>query len=180
MQHSYHSSCYAPIVKDNNINKHVNTAEVLEISSNISQVLDSSVSVNDQCVDCTDDIFQFRPLIQSLKDIVTCNGEHIHEPKFYLCKSGRLITLTWEPFYGSIITSNTGSFDVIHNLKWLPAYTVELPVVLYSKNIRCNGSIVVSPDYRHIITFQLQTGVFLRAGDNLRIPGGCCTWLSMD
>lgn len=179
--HSYHNSTYVPIsnkrhFRDNNI------VEVLTENLSYSDINDVIIStdVKQSICDISDNMFKFQPTISSLKDIITMNGIDINRPTFYICRNVNIITLSWEPFFGTIITSNLTSFNVIHSLNWLPLYTVELPIIIYLKNNRYNGSVIISPNDRHIISFHFQSGLCGRINDILKMPGGCVQWLSLD
>lgn len=130
--------------------------------------------------DATDDIFSFKPMITTLTNIIVISGNHPKEPTFYQARSKHIITLSWEPFMGTVMSAKTNSIIISHNIKWLPKYPIELPIIIYLQNIRYNCTVLVSPSESNYIQFLFQTGLNPRINDTIRIPGGCVHWIKHD
>lgn len=136
--------------------------------------------INQTVRDATDDVFSFKPMIIGLTNIIVISGNHPKEPTFYQARSKHIITLSWEPFMGTVMSAKTNGIIISHNIKWLPKYPIELPILIYLQNIRYNCTVLVSPSEGNYVQFLFQTGLNPRVNDTVRVPGGCVHWIKHD
>jgi hypothetical protein len=124
--------------------------------------------------------YDFNPLITPVIDIVVLNGKHQTRPTFSICRNEDLVTLTWEPFKGTISESGTKSVLVRQSLGWLPEYPIEFPINIYYKGKRETASIVVTPHGSYHLEIFLPEGVMSRIHDSIKIPGSAISWVVRD
>lgn len=127
--------------------------------------------------DDSDNILVFRPLITPLTDIIVTYGKNAKCPTFTLLKNNNIITLTWEPFNGKISETGIENLFIHQTIKWLPSCPLELPIVMYHKEVRYSSLMSITLDSRYQLKFVFPKGLCIKSSDNVRIPGGCVSWV---
>lgn len=127
----------------------------------------------------------FRSILTPMVGLTATASDNGPKIKFEMTRDhlSKLITLSWEPFQGSVSSSGTECVEVTQSISHLPAYIVDLAITIEVKGVRKPSFLRIDPFSNNNIKFYLDitgSGSMISDNDKVFVPASTVQWKSAD